>query len=129
MRTTPTTGPAGERPLADLGIAAAGGDRAAFELVHQRLGGGGRRLVLERTGGRADVAEELAQRTWVGVWQSINAGKYDPARAAISTFVYAVASKVWLQHLRGSARATGSVEALEAVFGSGGDPAEVTHAA
>ena len=98
--------PAGsDRSLADLCAAAVGGDRAAFEALHRRLGGGVRRLFLDRTSGRADLAEELGQRTWVGVWQSISSGKYDPTRSAISTFVYAVASKVWLQYLRSSKRA------------------------
>lgn len=88
------------RSLADLAAAAARGDRPAFEGLHKRLTGGLRRLFMERCGGRADVADDLIQRTWVGVWQALSSGRYDPARAAISTFVYAVAHNMWLQHLR-----------------------------
>jgi RNA polymerase sigma factor (sigma-70 family) len=130
MRDQTTTGPGGDRSLAELCAAAAGGDRAAFDAIHQRLAGGVRKLFLDRTSGRSDTAEELCQRTWVGVWQSLSRGKYDPSRAAISTFVYAVASKVWLQHLRGMRRgAAGPVDAIEGVFGGGDDPADAVHAA
>jgi RNA polymerase sigma factor (sigma-70 family) len=121
--------PGSDRSLADLCAAAVGGDRAAFDALHRRLGGGVRKLFLDRSAGRADLSEELCQRTWVGVWQSLSAGKYDPTRAAISTFVYAVAFKVWLQHLRGLRRVTGPADAIEASLGTGGDPAEALHGA
>ena len=123
--------PAGkdDRSLADLCAAAAGGDRAAFDALHRRLSGGVRKLFLDRTTGRADVAEELCQRTWVGVWQSLSTGKYDPGRAAISTFVYAVASKIWLQHLRTTRQPGIPGDAIDAAFGAGDDPAEAIHAA
>jgi RNA polymerase sigma factor (sigma-70 family) len=129
MRDPTPSNPGSERSLADLCAAAAQGDRPAFDAIHRRLSGGVRKLFLDRSAGRADLAEELGQRTWVGVWQSISTGKYDPSRAAISTFVYAVASKVWLQHLRGAKRGVGSADALEAAFGAGDDPAEAIHAA
>lgn len=76
------------------------GDRSAFASLHKRLSGGLRRLFLERSGGKSEVADDLVQRTWVGVWQSLSRGRYDPSRSAISTFVYAVGHKMWLQHLR-----------------------------
>lgn len=88
------------RSLAQLAAAAASGDRVAFESLHRRLTGGLRKIFIERSGGKADVADDLIQRTWVGVWQALSSGRYDPARSAISTFVYAVAHKMWLQHLR-----------------------------
>jgi len=69
------------------------------------------------------VAEELAQRTWVAVWQALKAGKYDPSRAAISTFVYAVGFKIWLGHLRGLQRDARHAAALDA--GSTGPGGEV----
>ena len=98
MPETPTF-PDG-RSLAQLAAAAASGDRASFESLHRRLSGGLRKIFLERSGNRADVADDLIQRTWVGVWQALSSGRYDPTRSAISTFVYAVAHKMWLQHLR-----------------------------
>lgn len=53
-----------------------------------------------RRGANADAAAELAQRTWTVLWESLRNGGYDPARAAPSTFVYAIANHVWLWHLR-----------------------------
>ena len=55
------------------------------------------------TGGE-DLADDLAQRTWMNVWRAVSAGKFDPTRAAFSTFVYAVATNVWRQYLRDSTR-------------------------
>ncbi len=90
--------------LGALAQAAGRGDRAAFDRLHDRLAGGLKRILLNRTGGRADLADELAQRTWVILWDAISGGKYDPARSAITTFLYAISHKVWLQHLRTSSR-------------------------
>lgn len=92
-------------PLSDLARLAATGDRAAFDAIHTRLAGAVRRHLLSRLGPRADLADDLAQRTWMGVWNALSRGLYNPDRAAITTFVYAVATKVWLQHLRSSSRA------------------------
>jgi DNA-directed RNA polymerase specialized sigma24 family protein len=63
------------------------------------------------------------------VWQSVSSGKYDPTRAAISTFVYAVASKVWLQHLRGTRRAMAPADAVDSAFGETDDPSGSMQAA
>ncbi len=60
---------------------------------------------MKRTIGRIDLADELSQKTWVLVWRALQAGRYDPARAAISTFIYAVGQNVWLQHRRSAASA------------------------
>ena len=76
--------------------------QAFFHEQHARLAPGLRRLFIDRTAGRQDLAEELAQRAWALAWRALAAGKYDPARAAFSTFVYAIAQNVWLQHLRSS---------------------------
>ena len=90
--------------LSDLAAAAARGDRRAFETLHTRFEPGLRRLFLTRTGGRQDQADDLAQRTWMECWKSVSAGRYDPARAAFSTFVYAVGTNVWREHLRARGR-------------------------
>lgn len=106
--TPPSSGDS--RSLAELAAASAAGDRGAFSALHKRLSGGLRRLFLDRAGNKPEVADDLLQRTWIGVWQSLSRGRYDPSKSAISTFVYAVAHKMWLQHLRstgGSARAFG----------------------
>jgi RNA polymerase sigma factor (sigma-70 family) len=95
----------GTESLASLAAGAASGDQSSFERLHRRLSGGLLRLFRERTGGRADLAEDFSQRTWSQVWQALRDGKYDPSRAAISTFIYAVGHRVWLQHLRSKGRA------------------------
>ena len=81
---------------------AAAGDDQAFERIHRRFGGGLMRFFLTRNGGRVDLAEELAQKTWVEVWRSLRRQRYDPQRGAISTFTYAIGYKVWLQYCRTS---------------------------
>jgi len=87
-----------------LSRAAAEGDHAALALLHERFAPGLLRLFLKRTRGREDTSEDLAQRCWVLVWESIQRGRYDPNRATLSTFVYAVANNVWLQYLRKAGR-------------------------
>ena len=122
-KRAPTSRPSGEE-LVSLAQAALGGDRSAFDRLHDRLGGGLKRILLDRTGGRADLAEELAQRTWVILWDALSGGKYDPSRSAITTFLYAVSHKVWLQHLRSaSRRPTAPSEAAAGIASDSQDPA------
>ncbi len=47
-----------------------------------------------------DLADELAQRTWIEFWKLVESGRYDPARAKPSTYLYGVASIIWLRNLR-----------------------------
>jgi DNA-directed RNA polymerase specialized sigma24 family protein len=107
-RKTPGSGVSAREPdaqeLQALSRAAAAGDHAAIARLHARFAPGLVRLFLKRTRGRDDIAEELAQRSWTLVWESIRKGRYDPDRATMSTFVYAVANNAWLQHLRKSGR-------------------------
>src|SRR5262249_62173172 len=86
--------------LAELAAAAMSGNEAAFEQIHRRLSGGLIRFFLTRARGRPSVAEELAQTTWVHLWRSLRERRYDPSRAAISSFVYAICHNVCLQHRR-----------------------------
>jgi RNA polymerase sigma-70 factor (ECF subfamily) len=95
--------PPADSPAALAG-AAARGDRAAFDRLHVRFSGGLRKLFLSRVSGRADLADDLAQRTWLACWRSLSAGRYDPQRAAFSTFLYAVGTNIWREHLRARAR-------------------------
>jgi RNA polymerase sigma factor (sigma-70 family) len=85
--------------LSDLAARAARGDAAAFQRLHHRLNAGLRRLLSRRTHDAA-LIDDLLQQTWTGVWEALSSGRYDPSRAAISTFVYAVASHTWLRYLR-----------------------------
>lgn len=101
-----------------LAFAAAGGDRAAFELIHARFRGG---LIafFQRRGAR-EASEDLAQQTWAAVWKTLNKGVYDPNRASISTFIFAIAHKIWLQQWRGArSENTSAGEALDLVAQQG----------
>ena len=76
------------------------GDKSAFELLHQRLDGGLRRMLAKRTSGQTELAAELAQRTWIDTWRALCEQRYDSSRAEFSTFLYAIGYKIWLQHRR-----------------------------
>lgn len=111
--------------LARLTARAAGGDQAAFDAIHQRLTPGLRRLFLQRSGARDDVADDLLQGTWLAVWKALREGKYDANKSAFTTFLYAVGFKMWLQHLRRVGRSQEASIESEAVdaFGAMSGPA------
>jgi RNA polymerase sigma factor (sigma-70 family) len=111
-------------PLRTLASRAQSGDRSAFEQLMHRFDPGLKRLLLRRTGGDASLAEELAHETWIGVWQALAAGRYDPAKASISTFIYAVARKRWLQHLRRAGAAASTTNALDDLLAADADAAD-----
>lgn len=100
--------------LTELAKRVAEADAEAFARVHERLGGSLRRLLTQRCND-ADLAEELAQKAWAGVWEAVLKRRYDPSKSAISTFVYAVAHHAWLKHLR-SKRTTNSATSLAEDF-------------
>lgn len=81
------------------------GDEAAFADLASRLRPALVRLFTEKMSAKRDLAEDLAQRTLVGLWQALTNGRYDESRSAVTTFAYAVAHKVWLQHIRAAGRA------------------------
>ncbi len=58
-------------------------------------------------------AAELCQRTWIEFWGALASGRHDPARARVSTFLYAVAQIVWMRELRRRGRETARVRTLE----------------
>lgn len=119
-------------PLRTLASCVQRGDRSAFEQLMRRFDPGLNRLLLRRTGGDASLAEELAHETWIGVWQALATGRYDPAKASISTFIYAVARKRWLQHLRRAGRAASPTDTLDdllATEADSDDPAALLQAA
>ena len=53
---------------------------------------------------REELADELSQLTWITFWKALESGKYDPAKARLSTFLYAVAGNIWLRHRRAAGR-------------------------
>ncbi len=81
------------------------GDEAAFADLANRLRPALVRLFTEKMAAKPDLADDLAQRTLVGLWQALSGNRYDAARSAVTTFAYAVAHKVWLQHIRAAGRA------------------------
>ena len=88
--------PANESALAELH------ERFALGLLRffqRKVSGGG--VSSQAYGDRAD---ELAQRTWIEFWQALQSGSYDPTRAKHSTFLYAVASIIWLRSVREEGR-------------------------
>jgi RNA polymerase sigma factor (sigma-70 family) len=103
---TPVANPklaAARAEIAGLAALASSGDEGAFEELARRLRPAIVRLYMER-GAQPALAEDLSQRAALGLWQALTKGRYDPARAAITTFAFAVAIKVWLQHLRANGR-------------------------
>lgn len=97
----PARPPGGPATLAER---VACGDARAFAHVHASLAPGLRAMFLRRLGQRADVADDLAQQTWAAVWDALRRGRYDPTRAAVSTFIYAVAHNMWLRFCRAARR-------------------------
>lgn len=67
-------------------------------------------------------ADALAQNAWALFDSALRRGKYDPARAQLSTFLYAIAHHVWLTFLR-NGRASGQrfAQSLESA-GAGSTP-------
>ncbi len=84
------------------------GDHTGITELHRRLRGGLHAYFLRRLGGsssaQSDTADELAQRAWIEFWKALAGGRYDPARAKPSTFLYAIAANILLRHRREQGR-------------------------
>jgi len=65
---------------------------------------------LERSGLSAAEAEEISQETMVAVWRK--AALYDPAQAAVSTWVFTIARNLRIDLARKASRASAGVAAL-----------------
>ena len=96
-----------------LGRVAAGDDGEPLVDLYRRysarLYGLGLRLLGER-----GMAEELVQETFVRLWRS--AGRYDPERGSVRTFLFTIARRVAVDLLRRSAsRPLSSQEHVELV--------------
>ncbi|HZW07456.1 MAG TPA: hypothetical protein VFF65_10055, partial [Phycisphaerales bacterium] len=63
----------------------------------------------------------LAQRTWQAVWEAVSQGRYDPARAAMSTFVYAVSQNIYRHWARSQATAANHAPIVAAAASLGVD--------
>jgi RNA polymerase sigma-70 factor (ECF subfamily) len=73
------------------------GDREAFEALFRHFAPRVKSY-MRRLGCDAATAEDLAQETLVQVWRK--AGSYDPAKAAASSWVFAVARNLRIDRLR-----------------------------
>ncbi|MEM7262236.1 MAG: sigma-70 family RNA polymerase sigma factor [Planctomycetota bacterium] len=107
------------RELERLAGLAAGGDELAFECLHRGLGDRVRAFFRRRFGGQPELVEELAQRTWIEVWRSLQKGHFDPTRAAFSTYLLGIGSKVFLRHCRTEKRGRDRLERAERAWGPG----------
>ena len=89
-------------------VLAEGTASPAFAQLHDRLSPGLLKHFAGKLGGAStlggNTAEELAQMAWVMLWQALVAGQYDPSKARLTTFLYAVANTVWLRAGRSQMR-------------------------
>jgi RNA polymerase sigma-70 factor (ECF subfamily) len=85
----------------DLLRRAAHGDQEAFELVYRRYHRIVYRFARAMTGA-SDVAEDVTQDVFVALIGQLH--RYDPTRAAFTTYLYGIARNVSLNKLRGLRR-------------------------
>jgi RNA polymerase sigma factor (sigma-70 family) len=95
------------------------GDWNHFANAQDRFTGWLSRLYRER-GVPTDTIDDLIQRVWTAIWQAVRAGRYDPTRAAASTYIHAVALNIWRQWVERECprRAPGGHEADGRIMGS-----------
>jgi len=111
----PAAAPPADHRMRDLVIAiAARRDRAAFAELFTffapRL-----KAFMIRGGAAPDLAEELAQEALIQVWR--RAESFDPARAAVSTWIYTIARNKRIDRLRRERRPELSEEEYVAALG------------
>jgi RNA polymerase sigma-70 factor (ECF subfamily) len=84
-----------------LAAIADSGDRDAFRQIFEIYGPRIKRYVCAR-GAAETVAEEVVQEVMLKVWRK--ASLYDPANAAVSTWIHSIARRCMLDRLRGERR-------------------------
>lgn len=87
----------GENASDLLARIAAQQDRAAFTALYARFAPKVKAYAFKRGADNA-AADELAQEVMFIVWR--RAEKYDPARAAVSTWIYTIARNRWIDLMR-----------------------------
>jgi RNA polymerase sigma-70 factor (ECF subfamily) len=98
----PVTAPPGPAPgeaewRACVAAVAAERDRAAFARLFGHFAPRLKAFMM-RGGADADLAEELAQEAMIAVWR--RADSFDPAKAAVSTWVFTIARNKRIDRLR-----------------------------
>lgn len=86
---------------ADLIRAVAARDRAAFVALFERFAGRVKAYAIRAGVGPAD-ADEIAQDVMVSVWR--HAADFNPGKAAVSTWIFAIARNRRIDHHRRGAR-------------------------
>lgn len=99
-----------ESPIRDLGgledvelmsLVAQAQDRAAFVQLFERYAGRVKAFLI-KGGAPPDQADEAAQDVMVSLWR--RAGQYDPAKASVATWIYAIARNRRIDMIRRQAR-------------------------
>lgn len=117
------------RALADG--ADSGAINALSEHLHRDFAPGLSRHIarLSGAGPDSDRVQELTQRTWVAFWEAVRARRYDPAKSAPSTFMYAIAHVIVLRERRSAAREVRRAESRsELAISSESRSAEISEA-
>ncbi|MBA3326264.1 MAG: sigma-70 family RNA polymerase sigma factor, partial [Rhodobacteraceae bacterium] len=86
---------------ADLLIGVAGRDTVAFVTLFERYAGRIKAFMM-RSGASAADADEIAQDVMVAIWR--RSASFDPARAAGSTWIYAIARNRRIDMIRRTRR-------------------------
>lgn len=89
------------------------GSPQVFAEAHAALAAWIRRRLTDLTGD-AHTADDLAQQTWQAVWEAVSQGRYDPGKAALSTFAYAVSQNVYRHWVRRQSTITAHAPAVAA---------------
>ena len=80
--------------------------------------------LVTRNGGSVDDAEDVLQEAVVILWEKIRSGSFEE-RAALSTFVYAVARRIWSRRLRRNIREPGGQIDADTLPSEGPDMDEI----
>ena len=99
-------------PVANLILACAAGDRAAFRALYRDTSAKLMGVLLRMLGERAE-AEDALQETYTRVW--LRAGRFDPAKGRGMTWLIALARNLAIDRLRARPQAAEGEEALETV--------------
>lgn len=86
------------------------GDRAAFARIYGEFAPRVKAFLM-RGGLGAVEAEDIAQETMVRVWRK--AQLFDPAKASVSTWIFAIARNLRIDHLRRRSRPEADIEERE----------------
>ncbi len=85
--------------------AATDGDEDAFRLLDRRIRGPARNQLFKRLGVDGATLDELSQEAVSEALQALVTRRFDPDRAAFTTFAYAVTHRVGLRYRRKVSRA------------------------